>query len=185
MEELAKKYHATQFRNKNKVPYYEHCIGVASIVTTVLKQTSEADEETTRDMRWAAFGHDLIEDTDVTEEEIVAVSNERTLGYIRELSNPVDDAHTDAYMEQLSHATEEARIVKYCDLIENTTSVCYGLRDLGLDWVHNFYLPIVTRSTAVLAETKFEKYAKTAEFLRAMLEVSMELMYAKIKAEEE
>ena len=55
MEELAKKYHATQFRNKNKVPYYEHCIGVASIVTTVLKQTSEADEETTRDMRWVTI----------------------------------------------------------------------------------------------------------------------------------
>lgn len=185
MEELAKKYHATQFRNKNKVPYFEHCVGVASLVTTVLKLTGEGDEETARDMRAAAFGHDLIEDTDVTEEEIIAASDERTLGFIRELSNPVDDAHTDAYMEQLANATEEARIVKYCDLLENTTSVSYGLQDLGLEWAHNFYIPIVTRSTAVLAETKFEKYAKSAELLRSMLEVSTELMYAKIKAEEE
>lgn len=185
MEELAKKYHATQFRNKNKVPYFEHCIGVASLVTTVLGQTGEADEESARDMRAAAFGHDLIEDTEVTEAEIIAASNERTLGYIRELSNPVDDAHTDAYMEQLANATEEARIVKYCDLLENTTSVCYGLNDLGLDWAHNFYLPILTRSTAVLAETSFEKYAKTAELLRAMLKVSTDLLYAKIKEKEE
>ncbi len=181
MEDLARKYHAEQFRNNNKVPYFEHCVGVAAILTAVLAQTKEAYEEEVRDMVAAAYGHDLIEDTDVSDTEIAAASNMHVLQLIRELSNPVDDAHTDEYMRQLSVASEEARIVKYCDLLENTTSVCYGLHDLGLDWAHNFYLPILTRSTTVLAATNFEKFAQSAEKLRVMLDVSTKLLYAKIE----
>ena len=183
MEELATKYHAKQFRNKDeRIPYTEHTFGVASILTSAFEVTKECDDPSLiEDMKNAGIGHDLIEDTEVTEEEIVAASNERTLGYIRELSNPVDDAHTDEYMEQLRNATEEARLVKYCDLIENTTSVCYALLVLGMDWANNFYLPILTRSTAVLAETSFEHYPKTAEFLRGMLLVSSNLLEVRMK----
>ena len=182
MENLAKKYHKTQFRNRNKVPYIEHLIGVKSLLKSVFSITNECtDEALLRDMEDAGLGHDLIEDTAVTPEEIVSVSNERVLSFIKELSNPVDDAHTDEYMRQLSEATEEARILKYCDLLENTTSVCYGLHDLGLDWLHDFYAPILKNTTATLASTDFIKYPNTARLLRDMLHVSTDLLFAKVK----
>ena len=181
MENLAKEYHKTQYRNKNKVPYIEHLIGVKSILSSVLKITGEcADEALFDDMLDAALGHDLIEDTDVSKDKIISVSNERVLHLIEELSNPVDDAHTNGYMEQLSRASEEARIIKYCDLLENTASVCYGLRDLGLEWAHNFYIPILENTNQTLSFTTFEKYSITAKLLREMLKTSSDLLFNKI-----
>ena len=129
----------------------------------------------------AALGHDLIEDTDITKDEIIKVSNERVLHLIEELSNPIDDAHTDEYMGQLSNASEEARIIKYCDLLENTTSVCYGLRDLGIDWFYDFYEPILKRTTDNLANTEFINYPKAANLLRSALKMSTSLLYDKLR----
>ena len=186
MENLVKEYHKTQYRNKDKVPYIEHLIGVRSILSSVLEITGECtDEALLKDMLDSALGHDLIEDTEVSKDEIVKIADERVLHFIEELSNPVDDAHTDEYMRQLSEASEEARIIKYCDLLENTTSVCYGLQDLGVDWFHGFYEPILKNTTDNLADTEFIKYPNTAELLRSMLEVSTKLVYNKIALMEE
>lgn len=181
MEDLVKKYHKTQFRNKNKVPYTEHLIGVRSILSSVLEITGEITDKTlVEDMLNTALGHDLIEDTDVSEEEIIAVSNERVLSWIKILSNPVDDAHTDKYMEQLNNAPEEVRIIKYCDLLENTTSICYGLQDLGIEWFYDFYEPILKNTTKTLANTEFTKFPNTASLLRKMLSISTKAVYDKI-----
>lgn len=186
MENLVKEYHKTQYRNKDKVPYIEHLVGVKSILSSVLKITGECtDEALLKDMLDAALGHDLIEDTSVSRDEIIEVGNERVLHLIKELSNPVDDAHTDEYMRQLTEASEEARIIKYCDLLENTTSVCYGLQDLGVDWFYGFYEPILKNTTNNLANTEFIKYPNTADLLRSMLEVSSKLVYDKIAIIEE
>ena len=182
MENMVKEYHKTQYRNKNKVPYIEHLIGVKSILSSVLKITSECtDEALLEDMLNAALGHDLIEDTDVSKDEITKVGSERVLHLIEELSNPVDDAHTDEYMKQLSNASEEARIIKYCDLLENTTSVCYGLQDLGINWFYDFYEPILKRTTNNLANTNFIKYPKAANLLNSMLKISTTVLYDKLK----
>lgn len=186
MEDLAKKYHKTQYRNNNKVPYIEHLVGVKSILSSVLEITKECtDEVLLEDMLNASLGHDLIEDTDVTKDEIMRVANERVLHLIEELSNPVDDVHTDDYMAQLSNASEEARIIKYADLVENTTSVCYGLYDLGINWFYDFYEPILKKTTNNLASTEFNKYSKTANLLRSMLMVSTDLVYSKLKITKE
>ncbi|MBO7131974.1 hypothetical protein J6V85_01760 [Candidatus Saccharibacteria bacterium] len=182
MENLVKEYHKTQYRNKNKVPYIEHLIGVKSILSSVLEITGECtDEVLLKDMLDAALGHDLIEDTNISKEEIIETSSERALHLIEELSNPVDDAHTDEYMKQLVNASEEARIIKYCDLLENTTSVSYGLQDLGIDWFYNFYEPILKRTTDNLANTNFVKYPKTANLLITTLKISTDLLYEKLK----
>ena len=184
MYELVSKRHAGQFRNDKdgakKIPYTDHLHGVASIVASVLDLTNEiCDDNLRQDLLNAALGHDLIEDTAVTEEEIVSASNNRTLSLIKELTNPVDDAHTDQYMQQISTASEEARIIKYADLIENTMSVAYNLSILGKDWLEGFYLPILTRSTAVLQKTEFSQYPNTAKRMRELLYVNTSLLNTK------
>lgn len=126
MDNLIKKYHSQQFRNNNegylpaKVPYYDHLYGVRSILSFALYRYGEcSDAMLKEDMLNAALGHDLLEDTIIREEEIVITTNERVLSLIKELTNPVDDSHTDLYMQQLSNASEEARLIKYADLRAN------------------------------------------------------------------
>ena len=182
MEELIRRYHAAQYRNNRKccekveIPYTDHLYGVASI----LELTRECPDP--QDMIQAALGHDLLEDTSVAETEIAEAANRHVLELIRELTNPVDDAHTDRYMRQLSTASEEARLVKYADLIENTSSVAYNIYILGKEWTDSFYLPILTRTTEILAETSFPTYPETAGEMRRILKVYSDLLMKKRNA---
>ena len=179
MEQLIKKYHRQQYRN-GKVPYTDHLYGVKSVLMSVLNQTGECKGlQLTEDMCNAALGHDLLEDTAVSEAEIVSTANERVLKLIQELTNPVDDAHTEQYMLQLSCASEEARLIKYADLIENTTSVAYNYYTLGEQWLQDFYAPILHRTQDVLAKTVFSTYPHTAEVMRNLLAVAADLLEAK------
>lgn len=182
MEQLAKKYHCHQYRNAKKIPYFEHLAGVVSILTSTLTLTQECPNKALlNDLQQAAWGHDLLEDTDVSKQEILAASNPQVLSIIEELTNFVDDAHTAAYMKQLQNASQEARIIKYCDLIENTTSVCYGIWDLGTNWTENFYLPILANTTKVLAATTFPQFPQTASTLRKALNVTTKLLTDKLE----
>ena len=176
MEQLIKMYHNTQFRNAKenfippKVPYTDHLFGVRAILSYALNKFGECkDSQLFSNMCNAALGHDLIEDTNVDEGMIIKETNGEVLSLIRELTNPVDDDHTDQYMQQLSNATEEARLIKYSDLIENTTSVCFNFHIVGLDWVNEFYSPIVHKTMRILENTNFSKYPKTADFMRSVL----------------
>ena len=132
----------------------------------------------------AALGHDLLEDTVIKEDTIMGIGM-KILQLILELTNPNDDTHTDKYMEKIASASEEARLIKYADLIENTSSVCYSLHEScieqPLQWAKDFYIPILTRTTNILAKTTFEKYPQTAEALRLMLEVYTDLLLSRIE----
>ena len=178
--------HDGQYRNYREnfilpaIPYTDHLKGVASILSSCLSAAGECvDPQALCDMRDAALGHDLLEDTDATEANILSLTSEHVLHLIRDLTNPVDDAHTDAYMEQIRNASEEVRLIKYADLIENTSSVCYSLHIVGSEWVESFYLPILRRTTVVLAATYFVVYKRTAELMRNILSVYTELLQNK------
>ena len=179
--ELIRIKHAGQYRNPiegmEAVPYTEHLYGVASIVSSILDISGEITDESLRqDIFYAALGHDLLEDTDTTDEEIVSASGTRALAIIKELTNPADDSHTDGYMAQISSATEAARLVKYADLIENTMSVAYNLHILEKEWLDNIYLPILNKTTQVLQDTEFNEYPQTASLLRNMLLVNSNML---------
>ena len=101
------------------------------------------------------------------------------------LTNPNDDAHTDEYMKKLALGSEEARLIKYADLIENTSSFCYSLHEPNVNdpaqRAKDFYLPILTRTTDVLSSTTFELYPKTAEPMQMTLKVYTELLLSRIR----
>ena len=114
MDQIVRKYHSKQLRNNKegylspKVPYFDHLDSVRNILSFALYKFGECqDPQLKKDILNAAIGHDLLEDTDITEAEIIEASNERVLSLIKELTNPVDDEHTDQYMEQLKNASEE------------------------------------------------------------------------------
>ena len=177
MEELIEQYHDGQTRNGGKVPYTVHLYGAENILTSLIEEGHEiTDLNLITDLKNGALGHDLLEDTEITEEEIIRQTNERTLSFIKEVTNPDDDAHTERYMEQLQGSSEEGRLIKYADLIDNTLSVAYGLQDLGKDWAENFYLPIMKNTKKVLENTTFEKYPKTGEIAKILLDFASNLL---------
>lgn len=129
--------------------------------------------------------HDLLDETEIDEPAILQVCDSKILRFIRELTNPNDDAHTDEYMTKVSDASEKARLIKYADLIENTSSFCYSLHEPNTEHsikrAKKFYPPILRRTTEVLANTTFENYPKMAEAMQLTLKIYTELLLNRIR----
>ena len=136
MRRVIRRGHADQFRNRGKVPYWQHCESVAEILEWGLQAHPEElpDPDTRTSMVLAALGHDLYEDTSVGPDEIRATFGDRVSRLISELSNEVSDADRGDYIAKLSTISEEARLIKLSDSIENATSGAYAIHDMGAEW---------------------------------------------------
>ena len=142
-----------------------HVMRVRTFLIGALAATRE-NADNVQDIEIAALGHDLLEDTKITEEEIKNSFGKRSLKLIKELTNKNGDSHTEDYIQQMSGASEEARLIKYADLCDNLFHASYSTRVLGVSWIHTYFLPIVDPMREALDRTSFEKFPKTAETLR-------------------
>jgi len=165
MKELAKTA-LSKRKRQDGTPDFFHAWRVTQILTEALQSSGECtDEEELLSLRCGALGHDLLEDTDTTEEEIIDVAGNKTLQYIKYLTNAFGDDKTAPYVAQIEKAPEEAKLLKLADLTDNLLHGSFSVRVLGLPWMHSFFLPIVDPMLKMLQNAGFERYPKTAEFL--------------------
>lgn len=109
--EFIKKKHKGQTR-KQGTPYYTHPVAVSLI----LKQKGFPEE-----YQIAGLFHDLKEDTDATELEILELSNERVLDAVR-LVTKYEGYDKSTYVEKIKN-NEMARMVKLADKLHNLMDV--------------------------------------------------------------
>ena len=114
MRKLAEKYHAGQFRKgEEKLPYIVHPQAVAE----TLHKWGENSDSPAIMMAW---GHDLLEDTAVSEAEILAVSCEKVLQGIKLLTRP-RDMDKALYLRSIAESGKrDALLVKISDRICNS-----------------------------------------------------------------
>ena len=109
MKNLAEKYHKGQFRKgEGNVPYIVHPQAVAETLTGW-------GEKPAADSVKTAWGHDLLEDTAVSESEILAVSNEHVLNCIKMLTKP-DGVKKSNYLQGVADSgIRDVLLVKIAD----------------------------------------------------------------------
>ena len=182
MLHLIKYAHSGQYRNAGKVPYWQHCANVAEILKSTLTITGEepADGLFT-DMMLAALGHDLLEDTNVTEDELRKQFGDRPTNLIVSLTNYQGDSDTEIYLNKISGILDEAKLIKYCDLLDNTLSVAYGLHDLGDKWANSFFIPIVQSTYETLSLADIYKYPKSTIYLRSTFSTALDVLYLNLE----
>ena len=118
MKALAVRGHAGQLRKDGRTPYVEH----PRAVVALLRSWGVADAETLA----VAWGHDLLEDTDVTEKDILEAAGPRrgaeVLACIRTLTRDkaVWPVKRDWLRALAETADERALLVKCADRICNT-----------------------------------------------------------------
>ena len=117
MKQLAEKKHDGQFRLANKgelpVPYFKHPESVAKN----LLDWGESEDSSAVGIAW---GHDLLEDTDVSVGEILAASNETVLEGIRLLTHE-DGTDKRRYLQNVARSgNREVLLVKISDRIQNS-----------------------------------------------------------------
>lgn len=114
MKNLAEKYHAGQFRKgKEKLPYIVHPQAVAE----KLLSWGESPDSPAIAIAW---GHDLLEDTTVSEREILAVADTEVLQGIKLLTHP-QNVEKAFYLKSVAiSSNRSALLVKISDRICNS-----------------------------------------------------------------
>ena len=117
MMELARKWHEGQFRKAPEgeipPPYIVH---PEAVVKNLLDWGEPEDSEAVA----IAWGHDLLEDTKVSEAEILAASNETVLNGIRQLTRPDGTEKRQYLLNVARNGTRDILLVKISDRIQNS-----------------------------------------------------------------
>ena len=120
IRELAEKYHAGQFRRgRKRIPYIVHPAAVA-------RTLSEWGEPETSPAIAMAWGHDLLEDTTVSEAEIRDAAGDRVLEGIKLLTRPTTMPKPRYLLCVAASGDREALLVKLADRICNTRDFMEG-----------------------------------------------------------
>ena len=172
---FVQKAHAGQTR-VGDVPVWHHLDHVSRVLELVLDESQEGTPEERETVALAGLGHDALEDTLVTREEMLAVFGEHGLALIEGMTNRFGDDHPEPYVRQVAESEEGVRLIKLSDLYDNCTSVTYNLFALGTKWTEEYFLPIVTPMIEVVLPTRFSTYQKSAGRLTGMVRISFAIL---------
>ncbi|MBP6881351.1 MAG: bifunctional (p)ppGpp synthetase/guanosine-3',5'-bis(diphosphate) 3'-pyrophosphohydrolase [Candidatus Pacebacteria bacterium] len=116
-EAIAKKAHEGQVRKTDGTPYIEHPLAVAKIV---------AEYGFTEAVVAAAIVHDVLEDTDVSEEELRSKLGDEVVDIVTAVSEDKRLEWRDRksqYIAQVVNADEQVKAVSVADKIHNAESL--------------------------------------------------------------
>jgi guanosine-3',5'-bis(diphosphate) 3'-pyrophosphohydrolase len=100
-------------------PYINHLIEVTYLLTDIAKVENIA-------VLQAAVLHDILEDTAITEADLVAQVNPEVVQLVKALSDDKSLSLTDRRQQQiahLSHASDEVKLIKLADICSNISSI--------------------------------------------------------------
>jgi (p)ppGpp synthase/HD superfamily hydrolase len=119
-EKFAREAHANQLRKYTNEPYIDHPAAVVELVRSVSH---------TNEMICAAWLHDVVEDTEVTLDEIRDVFGSVVADYVRQLTDVSKPSDGNRLLRKeldrihLSLACPKVQTVKLADIIDNTSSI--------------------------------------------------------------
>jgi (p)ppGpp synthase/HD superfamily hydrolase len=137
----AEKHTIQRRKNDDKIPYINHPIHVAAIL-------SSAGVTCTATI-CAAYLHDTIEDTNASYSEIKNLFGEKIADTVKECTDDKRDEKVKRKMDQIEHAksiSPEAKLVKLADKISNLSTLA---SNPPLDWTNDEITGYVIWSYAV------------------------------------
>ena len=105
--------HGLKLRKDGKTPYIVHPLRITAILRAA--GFSEYKDE---DLMIAALFHDLVEDTDVSLDDIINYFGEKISLIVGELSKPKNGSKED-WLKIFNKFSKEAQIIKMADRIDN------------------------------------------------------------------
>ncbi len=154
--DTAKRYHDGQLRDGGDVPYIIHPLRCA---ITLIRDVKVTDP----DIIVATLFHDLLEDTDISEEMIVERFGQRVLDLTKALTRPRPEVETIEHKREskkkkflwyINDASKEACMIKSADLYDNMRSWRFVPAGDKLEqkfprWcgeVYTYYLPVAKKA---------------------------------------
>jgi (p)ppGpp synthase/HD superfamily hydrolase len=144
---------------------------------TVLEKHKEGTEKERQAIFRAGYGHDLLEDTKATEEELVEFFGEDGALIVHGDTNEWGDDDVRPYVEKMRHESESVRLVKLADLYDNISNVTYCLPALGTEWTSSYFLRVVTPMYEMVIDSPFVAYPKSGNELKSMVQNAFSLLH--------
>ena len=177
----------------DKEPNWFHCARVADTLEILLGKYNEGSQEERQAIVLGAIGHDLLEDVEVSEQEIQGLFGELALQHIKGMTRKGQDFNTKdyhAYSQKLAGSSEEVRLIKLSDLYDNYASPIYRLLNMvvqdvtdakqkkhteeynntRLKFLKTILGPILDVQFEAVKKTVFSKYPKIAQDLISKVE---------------
>ena len=181
--ELVRRWHGP-LKPRSDGPPWHHLDRVSRLLELVLEASGEGAPEERETIAVAALGHDALEDTAVTREELAAVFGARGLALIEGMTNRLGDDHPAEYVAQVASAEEAVRLIKLADLYDNCTSVVFNIGSLGARWTREYFLPIVSPMIAAVLPSAFPAWPKASARLKDMVALSFALLHEAVARQE-
>jgi hypothetical protein len=124
--ELVRSEHADQKRKFTGEPYVNHCISVMNLL-----HGFSATTLVTEDMEHAALCHDILEDTPMSYTELINYIGFKAATYVYFLTD--NFGKPTIYNEQLMMAPNEVKLIKCCDILDNSSD--YLLHKMNFDYL--------------------------------------------------
>ncbi len=170
-----KKMHVGQTHAHN-VSVSHHLERVSKRLEYFLNLYAEGSDVERKHIYLAALGHDVLEDTEATREEIVQIFSDREYEIILGMTNEWGDDDVTPYVKKIADSEEGVRLIKLSDLLDNITPVTYNIATLTPAWVDTFFLRVVTPMKESVLKTEFNQYPKTAAQLKEMVRSAYQVL---------
>ncbi|MEK7487847.1 MAG: hypothetical protein AAB598_00825 [Patescibacteria group bacterium] len=149
--------------DKSGLPLWQHSVNVAHTLEEYIAQYNEVRGMIKNDLLLGALGHDLLEDTNASAEEIERQWGGKALFYIQEMTNTQGDNNTKDYIEHLTRVDEEILLIKFADILANIRNSIKNASALPSKWLVHFWIPLLDRYEAALLSKIFHKYPLTLD----------------------
>lgn len=169
--EFATKAHAGQMRKGTPTPFILHPLEVATIANSILTQMSIEDT----DIIQAALLHDVIEDTEHTEEELRANFSKRTVDIVTMQSEDKSKSWKERKQHTIDFLNEtrdlEVKIATFSDKLSNMRALyreyqvrgenLWELFNVKVKSEHEWYYRSIWESMRVLSDTmEYKEYER-------------------------
>jgi len=121
-------------KNSAGMPLFEHSVRVALTVQSLGYSPTVVS---------ATLFHDILEDTDVDEQELLDVSNRTVLSLVRELTIEFDGRPIKEVVAPLYNISYWAIAIKLADILDNVTMSMYTYSMNKRGWYKEFWLPLL------------------------------------------
>lgn len=148
---------------------FDHALRVATFLFHFLKPFKLGKREN-EILVLAGLFHDLLEDTDTTEDEILKLSNQKTLKLVKEMTISFEKKTIKEAVKPLFSTSDELAIIKFADIYDNTKKTSFVIRINGMKWYRNFYMPLL-KEYIKLVKFKLKIVKKHRKIVKSLADI--------------
>lgn len=159
--QFIKSFFGNQMQKVGSLFLWEHGLQAALYLSETIDTVQEINDDIELKLYQAALGHDLLEDTHCTSEDLLKQWGPEVSSFIQALTNFRGDDDVKEYTESLKHVDEAVMIIKLADIYSNVANSVLEFESIDLNWFGSFWLPLLDKYEKNLLGRKPTKYQRT------------------------